>query len=434
MNSTEPPPPPSSPTRWNPRLESAAALPAKLSSLSPSSWQIRILALVVALALTTLLFHLLNCWQIESAKSSLNFGKESDVSPTVIETVRFVDSTARTLAYGRILQRRYCSGEAVDEHEQGPKCCSKPEACAGSNWSLLNELMSKWKTMTFLGNGEKGKKEAPKGDTKTAELCDVHFEIWQQSVGEAGEGPSLSEKALDLLLGTTVSGERSWLSRLTGVRAAVYETAFRGRNGLYDWRIVGEDAKDEVATCKDFYKPFLSFDAEVDALADTLREAVAGPRWLLRALNGPLQFIIVVAAFWAALLLTARWVTASRRPEWANTKIAAVKVQDDPVVEYLERDDRVFDGWLMEALPLLGFIGTVIGMIGAMGRIGEVVSAEAGTDLERQVGLLSGELSLAFSTTFLALAATLLLSLPQGQIFAFELQALRRAWNGDDAG
>ena len=79
---------------------------------------------------------------------------------------------------------------------------------------------------------------------------------------------------------------------------------------------------------------------------------------------------------------------------------------------YLESTFTLLRG-LIWAVPVLGFIGTVVGLARAVGGFGAVLAEESGraTTLRDALGGVTGGLAVAFETTLIALAAALLLQL-----------------------
>ncbi len=80
--------------------------------------------------------------------------------------------------------------------------------------------------------------------------------------------------------------------------------------------------------------------------------------------------------------------------------------------EYLSSSYTVCKGFIW-AIPVLGFIGTVLGLSSAVGGFGTVVR-EGGSDPARlisELGNVTGGLSIAFETTFIALVLALIIQL-----------------------
>lgn len=94
----------------------------------------------------------------------------------------------------------------------------------------------------------------------------------------------------------------------------------------------------------------------------------------------------------------------------ARAELRKITAEEDE--RYLESTFTLLRG-LIWAIPVLGFIGTVVGLARAVGGFG-VVLAEGGervTTLRDALGGVTGGLAVAFETTLIALAAALLLQL-----------------------
>ncbi|MDD3886487.1 MAG: MotA/TolQ/ExbB proton channel family protein [Victivallaceae bacterium] len=88
--------------------------------------------------------------------------------------------------------------------------------------------------------------------------------------------------------------------------------------------------------------------------------------------------------------------------------------------DYLSNSYTVLRGFLW-AIPVLGFIGTVIGLSAAVGGFGAVVSGGAGLDeLKASLGNVTVGLAVAFETTLIALLAALGVQLLMTMISAQE--------------
>ena len=78
---------------------------------------------------------------------------------------------------------------------------------------------------------------------------------------------------------------------------------------------------------------------------------------------------------------------------------------------YLSGSYTVLKGFIW-AIPVLGFIGTVIGLADAVGGFGSVVASGAGIEeLKSALGGVTGGLSVAFETTLIALVLALIVQL-----------------------
>ena len=79
--------------------------------------------------------------------------------------------------------------------------------------------------------------------------------------------------------------------------------------------------------------------------------------------------------------------------------------------EYLSNSYTILKGFIW-AIPVLGFIGTVIGLADAVGGFGSVVAGGAGIEeLKSALGGVTGGLSVAFETTLIALVLALIVQL-----------------------
>ena len=86
-------------------------------------------------------------------------------------------------------------------------------------------------------------------------------------------------------------------------------------------------------------------------------------------------------------------------------------VQSDNDDNYLDSTYTVIKGFIW-AIPVLGFIGTVLGLSKAIGGFGSVVSQGADlTQLKESLGGVTAGLSIAFETTLIALVFALIIQL-----------------------
>lgn len=163
-----------------------------------------------------------------------------------------------------------------------------------------------------------------------------------------------------------------------------------------------------------------------------IRDAVPFTRWMLKAINGWIQFAIVVLGFWGAFRLIAR--RNIRQAWWDTDKADGVlgvhkrlgDAQTD-ALDDLEHASRPLDRWILDTIPLAGFLGTVYGMIAAMDRVGAVVAARPGVELDAAMSSITSALSIAFFTTLLGIVVAIPLSLAQTQCFANEKRAIDKA-------
>lgn len=88
-----------------------------------------------------------------------------------------------------------------------------------------------------------------------------------------------------------------------------------------------------------------------------------------------------------------------------------LSAQADNDDSYMESTYTLLKGFIW-AIPVLGFIGTVLGLSEAIGGFGKVVSGGADLDkLKDSLGGVTAGLSIAFETTLIALVAALIIQL-----------------------
>ncbi len=91
------------------------------------------------------------------------------------------------------------------------------------------------------------------------------------------------------------------------------------------------------------------------------------------------------------------------------SEIFAVQAQNDE--DYMESSYAIIRG-LIWAIPILGFIGTVIGLSSAIGDFGSVLSKSQDVEnIKNSLQSVTGGLSVAFDTTLIALIAALCIQL-----------------------
>lgn len=108
-----------------------------------------------------------------------------------------------------------------------------------------------------------------------------------------------------------------------------------------------------------------------------------------------------------------RYFEARRRVVEVVEHLAAESRADDLRVDASYSLVRVF----VWAVPTLGFIGTVIGIGGAVGGFSEALDAAASLDgMKESIGSVTGGLGVAFDTTLLALVMSILIMFPANAI------------------
>ncbi len=88
-----------------------------------------------------------------------------------------------------------------------------------------------------------------------------------------------------------------------------------------------------------------------------------------------------------------------------------LRAQAENDESHLESSYGILSG-IVWVIPILGFIGTVIGLSGAIGGFGTVLNAESNmSSLRDSLGAVTGNLGVAFDTTFLALLLAMIVQM-----------------------
>ena len=233
--------------------------------------------------------------------------------------------------------------------------------------------------------------------------------------------------------------------RLTGIKSdrhaffGVHEPAPEAapRGIVYDWSDVGVRPSDNIDHRRQL-AVLRAFDKAIETSWDSILkdEEIEFRRLIIRVLNGYPQYLIVLVGVFATLLLLERLREAAWQSRQIGKKEGALYTAykehcqiiaekelcegtaenaDTPIPSnirlsieetfsrFLSTGSSTTVDWLISIIPLLGFVGTVYGMILALGTINTVVSAEPGPELDSAMSQIGGDLSLAFTTTLLAL-------------------------------
>jgi hypothetical protein len=202
------------------------------------------------------------------------------------------------------------------------------------------------------------------------------------------------------------------------------------------------------------------FDKLVLPRLKQIENSVWLQRFFLQALNNWMQAGMVWLGFWAALIYIWDWINAIRRKYYPHALVQALASEyphgvanpmpapePPPPAQNVYRlaysselrnvMDATLAGWqlrgrvvadtLYEWIPIIGFIGTVVGMIGAIDAIGEVIHADQGPELYTAMGGVTSQLMLAFYTTFIGLVLSAILSLLRRYCIATEHAAVEAA-------
>ena len=171
---------------------------------------------------------------------------------------------------------------------------------------------------------------------------------------------------------------------------------------------------------------------------------LAAPAWehiaakfVERGIIPPLTLVLF---FWGLVLLASKAWTLGRERRWlrrpaggAGSALLAAREQalssgelgaaDDwlDVLWKRSADFYVVPRYINWAIPILGFIGTVLGISLAADGIGAIIGSRGGfADLSTELGQAIAPLGIAFDTTLIALSLSVLLMLIQAALQRFE--------------
>ena len=171
---------------------------------------------------------------------------------------------------------------------------------------------------------------------------------------------------------------------------------------------------------------------------------LAAPAWehiaakfVERGIIPPLTLVLF---FWGLVLLASKAWTLGRERRWlrrpaggAGSQLLAAREQaiasgelgaaDDwlDVLWKRSADFYVVPRYINWAIPILGFIGTVLGISLAADGIGAIIGSRGGfADLSTELGQAIAPLGIAFDTTLIALSLSVLLMLIQAALQRFE--------------
>jgi len=189
----------------------------------------------------------------------------------------------------------------------------------------------------------------------------------------------------------------------------------------------------------------------VVAAAERLCQAGQPARRGLLRFGGWIQWVTLLVAWFALVLIAQRASMVSRSRGQLHSgggeamrasggPLAAVldAVDEPESVEHararIERlkgalKDRAYEtlGFLLGAMPSLGFIGTVLGMGDALGAAEGLFRAESESSRQAAVAAVTYDLGLAFDTTLIALLASLVVGIAAWRLWQQEMALLEAA-------
>jgi biopolymer transport protein ExbB/TolQ len=144
------------------------------------------------------------------------------------------------------------------------------------------------------------------------------------------------------------------------------------------------------------------------------KDAISGAQNKADAMRG------VLARRWRLLLQL--WKTTH-----STTKVTNRLDADTEAFDLAQQNSYAFPRILVWAIPILGFLGTVIGIGSAVGQFDTFISNAEDIDVLRDgLAQVTGGLGTAFDTTFLALTISLVVMLPLAAVERLEQRLLTR--------
>lgn len=140
--------------------------------------------------------------------------------------------------------------------------------------------------------------------------------------------------------------------------------------------------------------------------------------------RGIIPPITMVFFCWAGLILTSKWILLLLGQKlFFQTKMLETNISQESVIsnqQYIEQlwqyssESYLIPKYLNWAIPILGFIGTVLGISLAADGIQRIISSQQGlSQLSSDLGQAIAPLGIAFDTTLVALSLSIVLTLFQ---------------------
>jgi hypothetical protein len=151
--------------------------------------------------------------------------------------------------------------------------------------------------------------------------------------------------------------------------------------------------------------------------------------------RGIIPFITLLMFFWGLLLLSGKLITLLQqkmRPK--NSSLVFILNNSNSLDNHFwtmlnDMAESFYDipRYINYAIPILGFIGTVLGISLSAEGIANIISSPEGlTTSNQDLGAAISPLGIAFDTTLIALSLGLVLSLLQTVVQKFEISALNK--------
>lgn len=401
--------------------------------------------LVAAGLVATALYTVINAVAIRSIRSTLGIGKGNalcgEVLPTDMLNLSDLDAEAIPKGLKRLLDATDAVGPQRSEARHlWTRLCANLKELRGGAMTEKNPLQ------VGVEESERKTDEASKPLLPQTRVAGSAETACPDRIDQEANFAWLPLVCLrQRVLG--IRPEERWPWSYLGIWRPVPQEAMQGTVYLYGpsrlaTRAAGPRERRQLNVLQDF-------DKVLTATVGDLEEAAGLSRWLLRNLSGPFQWVILACGLWGMLLLGQLWLQAHwQRRAVVRSKGLFRQFEKDcssrPVSEvteqyfrWLSHSSSILVDWIIEIIPLLGFIGTVVGMIAAMASVARVVASDPGPELVNAMARVSDSLSLAFSTTFVALAFSILLYLLRPAVYRAQeivVDTLPRVLTGRGAG
>jgi hypothetical protein len=288
-------------------------------------------------------------------------------------------------------------------------------------WSGLQEKQPEWVPVSFTG----ASLPIPANRVSQASGCGRVFPGKEAASAEHLLYWYPIECLLNRLVGVQVSDGPSWLWNLMGLHKASEEAGLEGTLYHFTHRRIADLGDPQKSEGLDLAAMRAALDQLDRALLPEMRaiqntDGFFWRRFLVRSINDPFQWTMFAVGWWCTFILVWRWVRAGNKPNEGSGNEERRRRHSV--------DAGALSDTLVESIPTMGFIGTVVGMILAMGSIGGVLSADRGPELYAAMAEVTSGLSLAFNTTFVGLLMALPLGYLRRKAMAAEQAQVDRAF------
>ncbi len=289
-------------------------------------------------------------------------------------------------------------------------------------WAGLEEKQPEWVPISFSGASS----PIPARSVTQTDRCGRVFPGRKAASAEHLLYWYPSECLLNRLIGVQVADGPSRLWKLMGLHEISEEAGLEGTLYHFTHRRIADLGDPQKSEGLDLAAMRAALDQLDRALLPEMRgiqntDGFFWRRFLLRSINDPFQWTMFAVGWWCAFILVWRWVRTGKQTNKASG--------DEARRRRHSVDASALSDTLVESIPTMGFIGTVVGMILAMGSIGGVLSADRGPELYGAMAEVTSGLSLAFNTTFVGLLIALPLGYLRRKAMAAEQVQVDRAFS-----